>query len=137
MNNSPNMVHCQFENTARALDQLIATMEAARSMRDLDLNQYERSAFARLPDQCETLRGLIEDLENSGEFTDDELIDGVTKREISQRDLTELGRPELRVVRDEADERFNKDIDGEHAGYFEDLMGAAENVLQERLELTT
>jgi hypothetical protein len=41
-----------FENTETELSQCVANMEEAATFEDLDLNQYERTAFLRMRELC-------------------------------------------------------------------------------------
>ncbi len=45
-----NMSYCMFENTARDLEDCVFNMEEADSLGDLDMNPYEKAAFARMWD---------------------------------------------------------------------------------------
>lgn len=40
-----NMSYCRFENTIRDLQDCVYAMEEAESIEDLDMNDYEKSAF--------------------------------------------------------------------------------------------
>lgn len=49
----PSMSYCMFENTTLEMNQILATMDEAESMDELDLNSYEQEAFSRLVKQCQ------------------------------------------------------------------------------------
>ena len=40
-----NMSYCRFENTIRDLQDCVYAMQEAGSIEDLDMNEYEKSAF--------------------------------------------------------------------------------------------
>jgi exonuclease VII small subunit len=40
-----NMSYCMFENTLSDLEQVVAAMENAETIDDLDMNEYELRAF--------------------------------------------------------------------------------------------
>ena len=48
----PSMSYCKFENTENEMRQCIEAMADAYSMEDLEMNDYEKRAFARLFDLC-------------------------------------------------------------------------------------
>lgn len=48
----PSMSYCKFENTEIDMRQCVEAMEDAGDMEDLDMNDYEKRAFARLFNLC-------------------------------------------------------------------------------------
>lgn len=42
------MTYCMFENTETELTQVVDSMSSAKSLSDLDLNDYEHEAFLRM-----------------------------------------------------------------------------------------
>lgn len=49
----PSMSYCAFENTSGEMSQLLNKMSDARDIDDLDMNEYEQSAFRALYKQCQ------------------------------------------------------------------------------------
>jgi len=43
-----NMSYCMFENTMNDLHQCVRTMQEARDLEDLNLNEYEQEGFRAL-----------------------------------------------------------------------------------------
>ncbi len=131
----PNMSYCQFENTGRAINQLIATMKDARSYRDLDLNEHEETAWRQLTGLCEEVMALQGDLEETRgdeqEYTSVKQI-GTAATPIPEDLVLGLDKVAIKQVRDLAFEAFNADLEGENAGYFETLAGAIEDELYGR-----
>ena len=62
---TPNMSYCAVENTARAMDQVIALMEEYDTVEQWreSLNEYELQGLASLLAAVEQLRERTEDLE--------------------------------------------------------------------------
>lgn len=64
MIDSPNMSYCQFENTARAIDQLMTNMqeyiEKGKCLEFVeDMNQYERQAFESMSSKLQELQEML------------------------------------------------------------------------------
>lgn len=60
----PNMSYCQFENTTRAIDQLILNMQEAIEKGKCtefveDMNQYERQAFEQMESKLQELQEML------------------------------------------------------------------------------
>ena len=47
-----NMSYCRFENTLGDLGDCVDAMESARSVADLDMNEYEKRAFYSMFRMC-------------------------------------------------------------------------------------
>lgn len=65
MIDTPNMSYCQFENTTRAIDQLITNMQEAIEKGKCtefveDMNQYEREAFETMVTKITELQEMME-----------------------------------------------------------------------------
>lgn len=65
----PSMSYCMFENTSTELSQCIGNMIEAGTIEDLDLNEYEQSAFRLMYEMCQ--RYVIEFERLSEEFIDE------------------------------------------------------------------
>jgi hypothetical protein len=63
----PNMSYCMFENTTRAMNQILGALVEVDSKEGLELNQYEKSAYSRLKELCEEIIYEMERLEEAGE----------------------------------------------------------------------
>ena len=62
----PSMSYCMFENTSNEMIQCIGSMIEARTIDDLDLNEYEQDAFRSMYDMCK--RYVVEFERLSEEF---------------------------------------------------------------------
>ena len=75
MSGYPNMSYCAFENTVRALDQLVAMMgeavDEARSLSEFtaEMSRDEVNALRKLPYRMNKLLTLINYLEDNEEET--------------------------------------------------------------------
>jgi hypothetical protein len=65
--NYPNMSYCMFENTTRAMEQILEALVEADYKEGLELNQYEKPAYGRLKGLCEEIIYEMERLEDAGE----------------------------------------------------------------------
>ncbi len=147
-----NMSYCQFENTGRDIDQLIGTLENARSYRDLDLNEHEASAWQEMVGKVERLQELMSDAEetrvNVRSFESVGDI-GSANEPLQQADLDRLDETGVRQIMELAYEAFNEQTEGMEmdskigpvphdqrsepqlaADYFETLGGACEGVIE-------
>ncbi len=134
-----NMSYCQFENTGRAIDQLIGTLEDARSKSDLNLNEYEQRAYDDLAGKCEQVVSLMEDMENKPTYDEDEVKDGVDSCSITADQLDSFDNSSLRVARDEADRLYAIAVtpgswNETKAGYYKNLEALASQELEQRRE---
>ena len=62
----PSMSYCMFENTTIEMNQCVGSMIDAGTIDDLDLNEYEQSAFQLMYEQCK--RYITEYERLAGEF---------------------------------------------------------------------
>lgn len=65
----PNMSYCQFENTARAIDQLMTNMQEALDSGKWEefldsMNQYEREAYDSMAYKCRELQNMLSVMED-------------------------------------------------------------------------
>lgn len=65
----PSMSYCMFENSSNELNQCVGRMIEADTIEDLDLNEYEQSAFRLMYEMCQ--RYVIEFERLSEEFIDE------------------------------------------------------------------
>lgn len=65
----PSMSYCMFENTSDELNQCVGSMIEADTIEDLDLNEYEQSAFRLMYEMCQRYVKEFERL--SEEFIDE------------------------------------------------------------------
>jgi hypothetical protein len=56
-----------FENTTRAMDQILEALVEVDSKKDLELSQYEKPAYDRLKELCEEIIYEMERLEEAGD----------------------------------------------------------------------
>ena len=129
--NYPNMSHCMFENTSRAIKQLIFELENTRSFRDLDLNRHERGAWNDLTMEMQRLQELMEEAEESrGNERNFESVDdiGSIDNPMNQAELDRLDEWALRQIMELADERRTElnevtKVNDDHAAeYYEALV---------------
>lgn len=65
----PSMSYCMFENSSNELNQCVGRMIEADTIEDLDLNEYEQSAFRLMYEMCQRYVTEFERL--SEEFIDE------------------------------------------------------------------
>jgi hypothetical protein len=64
----PSMSYCMFENASNELNQCVGSMIEADTIEDLDLNEYEQSAYRLMYEMCQRYVTEFERL--SEEFID-------------------------------------------------------------------
>lgn len=133
MSNYPNMGHCMFENTSRALDQLLAEVKDARSFRDLDLNAHEEEAWDGLIDKMEELTEAMSELEESRNDDDDLDYIGTAVDPMPQEVLEAYDNTALRKLRAMAVEAQDGAADDD-VTYLDMLAGACDDLLAARRE---
>ena len=70
-----NMSYCRFENTSNDLADCVGVMQEAYSKEELDLNEYEKDAYARMKKLCKAF--LEEDARLRADFAACETIAGL------------------------------------------------------------
>ena len=70
-----NMSYCRFENTSNDLADCVGVMQEAYSVDELELNEYERNAYARMKSLCKAF--LEEDARLRADFAACETIAGL------------------------------------------------------------
>jgi hypothetical protein len=60
----PNMSYCMFENTTRAMNQILGALVEVDSKEGLELSKYEKPAYDRLKKLCEEIIYEMERLED-------------------------------------------------------------------------
>lgn len=65
----PSMSYCMFENASNKLNQCVGSMIEADTIEDLDLNEYEQSAYRLMYEMCQRYVTEFERL--SEEFIDE------------------------------------------------------------------
>ena len=65
----PSMSYCMFENALNKLNQCVGSMIEADTIEDLDLNEYEQSAYRLMYEMCQRYVTEFERL--SEEFIDE------------------------------------------------------------------
>lgn len=71
-----NMSYCRFENTARDLADCVDAMQEVYSKEELDLNEYEKNAYAHMKQLCKAF--LEEDARFREDFAACEAIAGLS-----------------------------------------------------------
>ncbi len=66
----PNMSYCMFENTGREVNQLVGAMRRAEDFDELNLNEYETSAWRDFPSQLAEFLELWIELEQDEDRRD-------------------------------------------------------------------
>jgi hypothetical protein len=63
----PNMSYCAFENTLSDMRQILEMMREAGTVNDLNMNEYEQAAFARLSDTANKILEEVDRLQETAE----------------------------------------------------------------------